>query len=89
MKKYILAIESSCDDTSVAYLTVSSNEPIIIDAQKTVSQIDIHKVFGGVIPEVAGRKHAEAIVPLIQEILEGRKIKEEKLKASAQANPAE
>ncbi len=68
----ILAIESSCDDTSVAYLSGSLKEPIILHAQKTASQIDIHKAFGGVVPEVAGRKHAEAIVPLIEEILGDR-----------------
>lgn len=69
----ILAIESSCDDTSVAYLSGSFKEPIIIHAQKTASQIDVHKAFGGVVPEVAGRKHAEAITPLIEEILKDKK----------------
>jgi len=68
----ILAIESSCDDTSVAYISGSIKDPIVLHAQKTVSQIDVHKTFGGVVPEIAGRKHAEAIVPLIEEILNDR-----------------
>ena len=53
----ILGIESSCDDTSVALLDVSINKHTIL-AQKTASQIDVHKIYGGVVPEIAGRKHA-------------------------------
>ncbi|MBH41423.1 MAG: tRNA (adenosine(37)-N6)-threonylcarbamoyltransferase complex transferase subunit TsaD [Candidatus Magasanikbacteria bacterium] len=64
----ILGIESSCDDTSVALLDVSINKHTIL-AQKTASQIDVHKIYGGVVPEIAGRKHAEAIVPIIQDVL--------------------
>lgn len=59
----IFAIESSCDETSAAVvryvdscLTVLSN--------KTTSQIDIHRLYGGVVPEIASRAHTEAISPL-------------------------
>ncbi|MDY3304128.1 MAG: tRNA (adenosine(37)-N6)-threonylcarbamoyltransferase complex transferase subunit TsaD, partial [Clostridia bacterium] len=56
----ILAIESSCDETAAAVVkdgrTVLSN---VIS-----SQIYIHKKFGGVVPEVASRKHLEAVVPV-------------------------
>ena len=38
-------------------------------AEKTASQIDIHKKYGGVVPEVAARMHAEAIVPVIEEVI--------------------
>ncbi|MDO8626724.1 MAG: tRNA (adenosine(37)-N6)-threonylcarbamoyltransferase complex transferase subunit TsaD [Candidatus Magasanikbacteria bacterium] len=65
----ILGIESSCDDTSVALLECSEQGHTIL-AHKTASQIDIHKKYGGVVPEVAGRLHAEAIVPLIEEVLD-------------------
>jgi len=68
----ILAIESSCDDTSVALLNFSDTQVKIL-AEKTASQIEIHKKYGGVVPEVAGRTHAENIIPLIEEIMEGQK----------------
>jgi N6-L-threonylcarbamoyladenine synthase len=68
----ILGIESSCDDTSVA-LVESSDEGHFVIAEKTASQIEIHKKYGGVVPEIAGRMHAEKIVPLIEEVLEGQK----------------
>lgn len=63
---HILAIETSCDETSCAVLKdgreVLSN---IIS-----SQIDIHKKFGGVVPEIASRKHIESINNIIQEALD-------------------
>lgn len=67
---YILGIESSCDDTSIA-LIKGSDLGIEVLAEKTASQIDIHKKYGGVIPEIAGRKHAEKIIPVIEEVLSG------------------
>jgi len=68
---YILGIESSCDDTAASLIEVTDNTFKIL-AEKTASQIDIHKIYGGVVPEVAARAHAEKILPLIQEILEGQ-----------------
>jgi N6-L-threonylcarbamoyladenine synthase len=67
----ILGIESSCDDTSVALLD-SSDKGHFVLFEKTASQIEIHKKYGGVVPEIAGRMHAEKIVPLIDAALEGR-----------------
>jgi len=64
----ILGIESSCDDTSVALLN-SSEQGHFVVSEKTASQIPIHKKYGGVVPEIAGRLHAEKIVPLIEEVL--------------------
>jgi N6-L-threonylcarbamoyladenine synthase len=64
----ILAIESSCDDTSVV-LVECSNKGFFVIAEKTASQINLHKKYGGVIPEIAGRLHAEKIIPLVEEIL--------------------
>ena len=61
----ILGIESSCDDTSVALVKADENGFEII-AEKTASQIEIHKKYGGVVPEVAGRAHAENILPVIE-----------------------
>lgn len=67
----ILGIESSCDDTSVA-LVENTGAGFEVLAEKTASQIDVHKQYGGVVPEIAGREHAEAIVPLIAEVLKGQ-----------------
>ena len=64
----ILGIESSCDDTSVALIEASENNFVVL-AEKTASQIDIHKKYGGVVPEIAGREHAIAIMPVIEEVL--------------------
>lgn len=60
-----LGIESSCDDTSVAVLEDGTN----LLASLVSSQIDIHRRFGGVVPEIASRKHLEAILPLLNECL--------------------
>ena len=55
--KYILAIESSCDETSAA-VVVNGREVL---SNVIASQIDTHKKYGGVVPEVASRMHIEAI----------------------------
>jgi len=64
----ILGIESSCDDTSVALLDCS-DEGFVVLAEKTASQVDVHKKYGGVVPEVAGRMHAENILPVVEEVV--------------------
>jgi len=64
----ILAIESSCDDTSVTILNITDDK-IEILAEKTASQIEIHKKYGGVVPEIAGRLHAEKILPVIEDVM--------------------
>ncbi len=64
----ILGIESSCDDTAVALLECSEQGHIII-SEATASQINVHSRYGGVIPEIAGRLHAEHITPLIEQVL--------------------
>lgn len=65
----ILGIESSCDDTSVAIIEANEKGFTIL-AEKTASQIDVHKKYGGVVPEVAARCHAEAIVPVVEEVMQ-------------------
>ena len=64
----ILAIESSCDDTSVALVDCSEDGFFVI-SEKTASQIEVHKKYGGVVPEVAGRQHAENILPAVEEVM--------------------
>jgi N6-L-threonylcarbamoyladenine synthase len=62
----ILGIESSCDETAAA--VVEDGFRLLSNVVR--SQIDIHKVYGGVVPEVAARSHIEVIVPVIEEALE-------------------
>lgn len=61
----ILAIESSCDETSAA--VVEDGRRIL--SCKILSQIEMHKRYGGVVPEIASRAHIEAVVPLTTEAL--------------------
>ena len=61
----ILAIESSCDETAVAI--VRDGREILADC--IASQIEMHKLYGGVVPEIASRKHVEVIANLADEAL--------------------
>ncbi len=63
----ILAIESTCDETAVA--VVRDGRTVLSDA--IASQVDMHAAYGGVVPEIASRKHVEAIVPLADKALAG------------------
>lgn len=65
----ILALESSCDETSAAVVSMGNGERVIL-SNEIASQIEIHRRFGGVVPEVAGRAHIEIISKLTYEALE-------------------
>ena len=65
MDTYILAIESSCDETSMSIIKNGTEEICTI----TNTQIDIHKKFGGVVPEVASRSHIENVTIVLDELL--------------------
>lgn len=62
---YILAIESSCDETSMSIIKNGREEIATV----VLSQIDIHKNYGGVVPEIASRNHIENITIVLDEIL--------------------
>lgn len=62
----VLGIESSCDETSAA--VVKNGRHIISNVIS--SQIDLHKQYGGVVPEIASRKHVELILPVINQALQ-------------------
>ena len=64
-ENYLLGIESSCDDTSVA--VVSSDFHVL--SVKTVSQTSVHRLFGGVIPEIASRNHLAWVIPAVDAAL--------------------
>ena len=61
----ILAVESSCDETAVAI--VRNGREILTDC--IASQVDLHRLYGGVVPEIASRKHIEAISGLADQAL--------------------
>lgn len=68
---YCLAIESSCDETSMSIIKNGVEEIETV----TNTQIDIHKEFGGVVPEIASRSHIENITIVLDELLERSKMK--------------
>lgn len=74
---YILAIESSCDDTSAS---VIKNRKIL---SNVVASQEIHKAYGGVVPELASRAHQQNIVPVVHQALEKANIAKESLNAIA------
>lgn len=63
---YILALESSCDETAAS---VNKNGLEVL-SNVVSSQVDLHRKFGGVVPEIASRKHLELLLPVIDEALE-------------------
>lgn len=66
----ILALETSCDETAVAI--VEDGRRVLVNL--IASQFDVHESFGGVVPELASRRHIEAITPMIQQALEETKL---------------
>ena len=62
----ILAVESSCDETAVAI--VKDGREVLTDC--IASQVALHREYGGVVPEIASRKHIEAIYALADQALE-------------------
>ena len=76
-KTYILAIESSCDDTSAA---VICNNVIM---SNIIANQDIHAQYGGVVPELASRAHQQNIVPVVHQALEQAGITKHQLSAIA------
>jgi N6-L-threonylcarbamoyladenine synthase len=62
----VLAIESSCDESAAAVL----DEHAGLLAHALFSQIDLHRAYGGVVPELASRDHVRKLLPLVREVLE-------------------
>lgn len=76
---YILGIESSCDETAAA--VVKNGREVLSNIIS--SQIVIHRKFGGVVPEIASRKHIENVMPVIDQALTEAKIPLERIDAVA------
>jgi len=62
----ILGIESSCDETAVA-IVQGDGDVVGVEQNLVSSQVEIHKLYGGVVPEVAARRHVDVIFPLLLE----------------------
>ena len=61
----VLGIESSCDETAVALVTADRR----VLAERIASQEEEHRPFGGVVPELAARAHAERLAPMVEAVL--------------------
>jgi N6-L-threonylcarbamoyladenine synthase len=77
MSIYILGIESSCDDTSAA---VIRDQEII---SNLIANQEVHRAFGGVVPELASRAHQQNIIPVVEQALDKAKINKKQLHAVA------
>jgi len=79
----ILGIESSCDETGVALVDASGPGVPVLLGHALHSQIDMHRAYGGVVPELASRDHIRRVLPLLASALEssGRRLQEVELVA--------
>lgn len=75
----ILGIETSCDETAAAVIENGTQ----VLSNVVVSQVDIHKAYGGVVPEIAARSHIEAILPVIDQALENADLNWDQIDAIA------
>ncbi len=78
----VLGIETSCDETAAA--VVRDGREII--SSIISSQVDLHKAYGGVVPELASREHLDKIVPVIEEALTRASVEQEQLDGIAVTN---
>ena len=77
-KPLILGIESSCDETAASIISENNQGNPVVLSNIVSSQVDVHKEFGGVVPELAARSHIEKIDWIVQKAIDdsGRKIQE-------------
>lgn len=67
----VLGIESSCDETAAAVL----RDGQFLQSNVIASQVDLHRIYGGVVPEIASRKHMEMIIPVIFQALNDAQVR--------------
>jgi len=82
-KPLILGIESSCDETAASVITENQQGIPIVLSNVISSQVDVHKEFGGVVPELAARSHIKKIDWIVQKAIKDSKIKIEEIDAVA------
>ena len=78
----VLGVETSCDETSAAIVT----DGRLVRANIIASQADLHARYGGVVPEVASRKHVERMLPVVQEALDAASMTYDDIHALAVTN---
>lgn len=66
----VLGIETSCDDTAAGVVTRTANGVVTVNSSVVLSQDDLHKIYGGVVPEIAARAHAERVDTVVQKALD-------------------
>lgn len=67
---YIFGMESSCDETSAAVIYADEAGNLTIKSNIVASQVDVHRLYGGVVPEIASRAHVEAVSRITREALD-------------------
>ncbi len=82
-KPIILGIESSCDETAASIITENEQGVPIILSNIVSSQVEVHKEFGGVVPELAARAHIDKIDWIVQKAINESGIKAEEIDAVA------
>jgi N6-L-threonylcarbamoyladenine synthase len=82
----ILGIETTCDETAVALVRRNSGESIEIIGSLVASQIDLHRAYGGVVPELAARAHVEKITALLDSLFKETDFDRNSVDAIAVAN---
>ena len=65
----VLGIETSCDETAISLIESRDGTDITVLADKTLTQIELHKQYGGVFPAMAKREHSRNLIPLLKEVL--------------------
>jgi N6-L-threonylcarbamoyladenine synthase len=66
---YVLGIETSCDETGVALVHIAGAEPPRALAQALHTQVEMHRAYGGVVPELASRDHIRRVLPLVRRVM--------------------
>ncbi len=83
MNVYILGVETSCDETAAAVLAFGKDSAPRVLSNVVASQHEIHEKYGGVVPELAARRHVEMIAPVLEAALEEASVSAEKVDAVA------
>lgn len=78
-ERCILAIESSCDESAVAVARADMGGEFSLLAHEISSQIDVHKRYGGVVPEIASREHLRNLPLLVDSVLEKASVRREEI----------
>lgn len=72
---YLLAIETSCDETAVALVESVAGQPPQLLAEEISSQVDLHQAYGGVVPELAAREHMRNLPLLVDKLLGSKRLR--------------